>query len=186
MSDGAQAQKFNILFDWFDQNHDGYVTQDDLQAMAGLFTGLPGGDSPENSEPLRDAFDMWWGLLLESSDADADARIARDEFIAIMKASVTAPGNFEDAVVRIADAFMRIVDTATGRLTSTSTSGCTTALASIPRIRATLFGGSIATAPARSPKTSSGRLSPSSTSVTTRTRPGTGCWDRCSPLERAP
>lgn len=28
-----------------------------------------------------------------------------------MKSSVTAPGNFEDAVIRIADAFMCIVDT---------------------------------------------------------------------------
>jgi Ca2+-binding EF-hand superfamily protein len=111
MSDGAQDQKFNILFGWFDQNQDGYITQDDMQAMAGLFIGLPGGDSPDNANPLRDAFDMWWGLLAESGDADADGRLARDEFIAIMKASVIAPENFEDAVIRIADAFMRIVDT---------------------------------------------------------------------------
>ncbi|MGH3772715.1 MAG: EF-hand domain-containing protein [Pseudonocardiaceae bacterium] len=44
-------------------------------------------------------------------DSDTDGRIGREEFIGVMKSSVTAPENFEDAVIRIADAFMRIVDT---------------------------------------------------------------------------
>ncbi|MBV9140231.1 MAG: EF-hand domain-containing protein [Pseudonocardiales bacterium] len=111
MSDSAKTRKFNILFDWFDQNQDRYLTHDDFQQMAGLFTGLPGGDNPENSQALREAFEKWWSLLLDSGDADADGRIGREEFISVMKSSVTAPGNFEDAVIRIADAFMRIVDT---------------------------------------------------------------------------
>lgn len=111
MSDSAKTRKFNILFDWFDQNQDHYLTHDDFQQMAGLFIGLPGGDNPENSQALRDAFEKWWNLLLDSGDADADGRIGREEFINIMKSSVTAPENFEGVVIRIADAFMRIVDT---------------------------------------------------------------------------
>lgn len=111
MSSDAKTGKFNNLFDWFDQNHDGYITHDDLRQMTGLFVGLPRGDSPENSQPMREAFEQWWSLLLASGDADADGRIGREEFIRIMKSSVTAPENFEEVVIRIADAFMRIVDT---------------------------------------------------------------------------
>ena len=111
MPDSAKNQKFNILFDWFDQGHDGYLSQDDFQQMVALFTALPGGDAPENAQALRDAFDKWWGILLAEGDTTEDGRLEREEFIKVMKSSVTAPENFEDAVIRIADAFMRIVDT---------------------------------------------------------------------------
>lgn len=111
MSDSTKTRKFTVLFGWFDQNQDGYLSQDDFQQMAGLFTSLPGGDAPENAKALQEAFEMWWNLLLTSGDVNADGRIGQDEFITVMKASVTAPENFERAVIRIADAFMRIVDT---------------------------------------------------------------------------
>lgn len=111
MSDSAKNRKFNIVFDWFDQGRDGYLTHDDFQQMAALFTALPGGDAPENAQALRGAFEKWWGLLLAGGDTTGDGRLGREEFIDVMKSSVTAPENFEDAVITIADAFMRIVDT---------------------------------------------------------------------------
>jgi len=111
MSEGVKSRKFNVLFDWFDQNQDGYLTRDDFQQMASLFTNLPGGDNPEHSQALREAFDKWWSLLLDSDHIDTDGRIGREGFISVMHSSVTTPGNFEDAVIRIANAFIRIVDT---------------------------------------------------------------------------
>lgn len=111
MPDGTKNQKFNILFDWFDQGQDGYLTHEDFQRMIALFTSLPGGEAPENAQALRDAFEKWWGLLLAEGDTAGDGRLGRDEFVNVMKSSVTAPENFEDAVIKIADAFMRIVDT---------------------------------------------------------------------------
>jgi len=111
MPDSAKNRKFNIVFDWFDQGGDGYLTHDDFQQMAALFTALPGGDAPENAQALRDAFEKWWGLLLAGGDTTEDGKLGREEFIDVMKSSVTAPENFEDAVIAIADAFMRIVDT---------------------------------------------------------------------------
>jgi Ca2+-binding EF-hand superfamily protein len=111
MPDSAKNQKFNIVFDWFDQGRDGYLTRDDFQQMAALSTALPGGDAPENAQALRGAFEKWWGLLLAEGDTTGDGRLGREEFIEVMKSSVTAPKNFEDTVIKIADAFMRIVDT---------------------------------------------------------------------------
>jgi Ca2+-binding EF-hand superfamily protein len=111
MSDSVKNRKFNILFDWFDQGRDGYLTHDDFQQFAALFTVLPGGDAPENAQALRGAFERWWSLLLAEGDTTEDKRLEREEFIEVMKSSVTAPENFEDAVITIADAFMRIVDT---------------------------------------------------------------------------
>ena len=111
MPDSAKDRKFNILFDWFDQGRDGYLTEEDFQQMAALFTGLPGGDAPEHAQPLEGAFEKWWNLLLATGDTDGDGRLEREEFIDVMKCSVTAPENFEEAVITIADAFMRIVDT---------------------------------------------------------------------------
>lgn len=117
MPEDAKTQKYNMIFDWFDQNRDGYLTQDDMQQIAEVFISLPGGDRPENATPLREAFEQWWQLLLSSGDANADGRVGRDEFFAIMRSSVTASGNFESTIMRIADAFMRIVDTSgDGRL----------------------------------------------------------------------
>lgn len=111
MPDSAKNRKFNILFDWFDQGQDGYLSHDDFQQMAALFTSLPGGDAPENAQAVQGAFEKWWGLLLAAGDVSGDGRLAREEFVDVMKSSVTAPENFEEAVLAIADAFMRIVDT---------------------------------------------------------------------------
>ena len=111
MANSAKNRKFNILFDWFDQGRDGYLTQDDFQQLAALFTGLPGGGAPENAQALHDGFEKFGGLLFAAGDTSGDGRLEREEFIDVMKSSVTAPENFEDAVLTIADAFMRIVDT---------------------------------------------------------------------------
>ncbi|MFI6044042.1 EF-hand domain-containing protein [Nocardia sp. NPDC051321] len=111
MADPAKSQKFNTVFDWFDQGGDGYLSESDFQQMAALFTALPGGDAPENAKALNGAFDRWWSLLLAGGDSDGDGKLDRQEFIDVMESSVTAPENFETAVLSIADAFMRIVDT---------------------------------------------------------------------------
>lgn len=111
MPDSAKNQKFSILFDWFDQGRDGYLSQDDFQQLAALFTGLPGGDTSENAQALRDGFEKFGALLFATGDSSGDSRLDREEFIDIMKSSVTAPENFEDTVLTIVDAFMRIVDT---------------------------------------------------------------------------
>ncbi|MVO89433.1 calcium-binding protein [Streptomyces sp. p1417] len=111
MTEDVKAQKFSTLFRWFDQNGDGRLTHDDLRQMTELFEGLAREDDKENAAAMRNAFETWWRLLLTHGDSDGDGQISRQEFIAVMKADVTDPGHFEEAVLAIVDALMRALDT---------------------------------------------------------------------------
>jgi len=110
MTTAVKDQKFSALFDWFDQNKDGQLTQDDLRAMAGLFATVAE-DDHASIAAMRDAFEQWWRLLLEHGDIDDDGRVSRAEFIAVMEANVTSPEHFDGAILAIADATMRALDT---------------------------------------------------------------------------
>ncbi|MFJ9417606.1 EF-hand domain-containing protein [Streptomyces sp. NPDC101227] len=111
MTSAVKSQKFNTLFDWFDQGGDGRLTLDDFQEMAGLFAGLAAEDDHANATAMREAFERWWQLLLAHGDRDGDGQISRQEFIDVMEANVTSPEHFEGAVLAIADALMRALDT---------------------------------------------------------------------------
>ncbi|MFE4518923.1 EF-hand domain-containing protein [Kitasatospora sp. NPDC056783] len=107
----VKHQKFTMLFDWFDQGGDGVLTHDDFQAMGDLFGALAAEDDRENASAMRNAFEEWWRVLLAHGDANGDGRIDRQEFHDVMEANVTAPEHFEKAVLTIADALMRALDT---------------------------------------------------------------------------
>ncbi|MEU7583475.1 EF-hand domain-containing protein [Streptomyces sp. NPDC041068] len=111
MTEDVKAQKFSTLFRWFDQNGDDRLTHDDVREMTELFTGLAREDDKENAAAMRNAFETWWQLLLDHGDSDGNGRISRQEFIAVMKANVTDPRHFEEAVLAIVDGLMRALDT---------------------------------------------------------------------------
>lgn len=111
MANPVKSQKFNSLFNWFDQGRDGKLSHDDFQAMIGLFTQLvPEGDQA-NAAGIRNAFEEWWQLLLKYGDSDGDGQVSREEFITVMEANVTSPGHFEHAVLAIIDSLMKALDT---------------------------------------------------------------------------
>ena len=104
MPDTVKNQKFNVLFDWFDQGKDGYLTAGDFEQMADMFAALAQEHDTANANAMRAAFELWWTLLRDLGDADADGRVTRPEFLDLMESSVTNPDNFESAVLAIADA----------------------------------------------------------------------------------
>ncbi|GAA1299459.1 EF-hand domain-containing protein [Saccharothrix xinjiangensis] len=110
MAQDTTENKFSILFDWFDHTDDDLLTREDFERMAELFTALPRPDDEENKAAMRDAFTGWWELLLDAGVAD-DGRVGRQEFIEVMRSSVTSPENFERVVLSIIDALMRALDT---------------------------------------------------------------------------
>lgn len=111
MSDAVKDRKFIALFDWFDQGKDGSLTHEDFQQMAELFAALAQEEDQANATAMRDAFEMWWGLLLTLGDTDVDGRLTRPKFVEVMKSSITSPENFESAVLAIADALLSALDT---------------------------------------------------------------------------
>ncbi|OKJ09166.1 calcium-binding protein [Kitasatospora sp. CB01950] len=107
----VKNQKFSMLFHWFDQGGDNMLTHDDFLAMGELFATLAQPGDHENAAAMKKAFEEWWRVLLEHGDANGDGQIDHEEFLALMKATVTAPEHFEKAVLAIADALMRALDT---------------------------------------------------------------------------
>ena len=110
MTIDLQAKKFSFVFTWFDQNGDGWLTRDDFEKMAGMFTALAAEDDEKSKTAMKKAFMHWWGLLLEAGDATSGEKIGQQEFIRIMGSSVIAPENFENAVGRIADGMIGALD----------------------------------------------------------------------------
>lgn len=113
MATAVQGQKFSILFDWFDQDRDGQLSQGDLQATAKVFAQVARDEDHTNVAAIHAAFGQWWQLLLEHADTDGDGQVSREEFVTAMQDSVTAPEHFESAVMAIADAVMNAADTNT-------------------------------------------------------------------------
>jgi Ca2+-binding EF-hand superfamily protein len=111
MMNDVKSQKFDILFNWFDQGGDRKLSHDDFQAMAALFTKLAPEDDHANAAGIRNAFEEWWQLLVKHGDTDNDGKLSREEFITIMGANVTAPEHFERAVLAIIDSLMKALDT---------------------------------------------------------------------------
>ncbi|GAA1354267.1 EF-hand domain-containing protein [Saccharothrix algeriensis] len=111
MTSVLKDHKFSIVFDWFDQGKDGRLTQDDFQATARMFAQVAREDDHATVTALHDAFDAWWGLVLEHGDTDGDGGVSREEFITVMQVNVTAPEHFDGAVMAIADAVINALDT---------------------------------------------------------------------------
>ncbi|WP_030202565.1 EF-hand domain-containing protein [Streptomyces sp. NRRL S-87] len=111
MNSTMKNQKSSLLFDWFDQDLNGHLTEQDLQATAAVFAQVAPQEDLANRNAIRTAFGQWWQLLLKYADSDGDGRGSRGEFIVATADSVTAPANFQSAVMEIADAVINAADT---------------------------------------------------------------------------
>lgn len=109
MTTDLQTKKFNYVFTWFDQNGDGWITRDDMEKIAGLFTALADENDQKNRTMMKNGFMHWWSLLAASEGA-AGEKIGKEEFIRIMHSSIIAPENFENAVGGIADGLLGALD----------------------------------------------------------------------------
>lgn len=104
-------RKFDILFDWFDHTNDNWLTHEDFEQMAELFTAVARPDDHENRGAMREAFTSWWDLLRDAGVTDAQGRVGRQGFIQVMRSGVTEPKNFEHVIMGIVNALMSALDT---------------------------------------------------------------------------
>jgi len=105
-----QDKKFSYVFNWFDQNGDGFVTQEDIEKMSHLFSLLAEENDQKNKDAMNQGFMNWWNLLLDAREDKMSEKIAKQEFIRIMHAVVIAPNNFEKAVGNIVDGLLGALD----------------------------------------------------------------------------
>ncbi|MFD4867841.1 EF-hand domain-containing protein [Streptomyces sp. NPDC058412] len=111
MQGALKDEKFNALFGMFDTQGQGYLSQEGFRQFTDTVTELAPSHDTENVAAMRKAFGKWWELLLPSGGTVADARIGQQEFVDVMRSNVTSPGNLQEAVLDIADALMRALDT---------------------------------------------------------------------------
>jgi Ca2+-binding EF-hand superfamily protein len=110
MATDLQTKKFSYIFTWFDQTGDGWLTRDDFEKIAGLFTALTDENDQKNKVAMKKAFMHWWDLLLKSSEGTPGEKIGKEEFVRIMSSIIIAPENFENAVGGIVDALVAVLD----------------------------------------------------------------------------
>ena len=77
-----QRRKLAHLFQWHDQNHDGYLEQADLVNIVNRFTALRGwaSDGPEHQQMLPQ-FLAVWQTLRQVADSNRDDRVSLDEWL---------------------------------------------------------------------------------------------------------
>lgn len=111
MTVGPQTRKFEIVFDWFDQTGDGWLTRSDFEKMAEMFKALAAEDDEANKAAMETAFMFWWDTLLQAGDGEPADKIGKQQFIGIMYSSVIEPETFENAIGGIADGLIAALDT---------------------------------------------------------------------------
>ncbi|MFI0417193.1 EF-hand domain-containing protein [Spongiactinospora sp. 9N601] len=111
MAYDSTQQKFTILFNWFDQTHDGRLTRADFDQTGEIFAAVaPDGDET-NKNALHNAFTRWWDALVEAGAPDAHQEVGLPQFITAMRTHISVPANFGHIVMPIIDALMRALDT---------------------------------------------------------------------------
>jgi len=103
-----QDQKFTYVFNWFDQNGDELITQDDIDKVSNLVSAL-GGDQ-KNKDAMNQGIQNWWNLLLDAREDKTGEKITKQEFIRIMYGVVIVPDNFKKAIGSIVDGLLGALD----------------------------------------------------------------------------
>jgi Ca2+-binding EF-hand superfamily protein len=105
-----QDQKFSYVFNWFDQNRDGFVTKEDIDKMCHAFSLLAADSDQKHKDAINLGFTTWWDLLLDAREDKTNEKISKQEFIRIMHTVIIAPQNFDKAVGSIVDGLLGALD----------------------------------------------------------------------------
>ena len=107
MASELQRRKVSPVFNAMDVDRDGYLEQEDFEALAARWTtvrGLTPG-SPGHTR-LSEIMMGWWSTLLAASDLDRDNKVSLDEVLLV----VDRLGGMLDAVAGTAGAMFEAVD----------------------------------------------------------------------------
>lgn len=140
MPQDYSERKFNYLFDWFDHTRDGYLTREDFEQIADVFTAQASAEDQKNRTAILKAFLRWWEVLAEAGAADSEQRVSRTRFQAVMRSHIIQDEHFERIIFGIIDALMNALDNGSGKLTFDEYVAMYDALGIPPEISAPAFG----------------------------------------------
>jgi Ca2+-binding EF-hand superfamily protein len=103
---GEALDRVKLIFQLFDVNRNGYLEPEDFELMSGRVVAAAAASNNTARDAIVAAFRQYWATLLAELDADADGRVSRDEFVAI----VLAPERFDDTIAQFADALSALGD----------------------------------------------------------------------------
>ncbi|AKT38212.1 EF-hand domain-containing protein [Chondromyces crocatus] len=110
MSLSVQEQKFEYIFKWFDQNGDGFLSQDDFETIAGMFNAIADEKDEKSRASMKRGFLLWWELLQSAKGSPPAEKVSKEEWVDVMKSCVLAPENFENVVGTIVDGMIGALD----------------------------------------------------------------------------
>lgn len=106
-----QRDKFDRLFEIFDVNRDGYVSQDDFDAAVHQVATAPHGSSNEGHlRAFADAAARFWAGVKEHARVDRDGRVSRAAFHDAMHDAFLQGGRFDELVQPAAEAAFALYD----------------------------------------------------------------------------
>lgn len=113
MSDDMHAQKMSMRFDMFDRDHDGYVSQGDVEQVARDILA-EFGISPDwgKGRALLRVAGAYWRSMTEEAEAGPNGQLTRQEWIAASKrALLDDPEGFVRIIRPWTEASIAIADT---------------------------------------------------------------------------
>jgi Ca2+-binding EF-hand superfamily protein len=108
MVSDVAAEKHGQSFDLLDVDDDGYLERADFELIA---TRLSQGAGAGNLTIMHEAYVKLWTSLAGELGIDADAKMARDEFIHGLDAiAKSTPSGFDNAIAQIPVAILALYD----------------------------------------------------------------------------
>ncbi|MEU6120414.1 EF-hand domain-containing protein [Streptomyces sp. NPDC047123] len=107
MASQFQQDKLQAMFAAFDADSDGYLREDDFDALAARWGQLPGVEPGSELRARVEEICMgWWAALLAAADADHDGKVDWNELLSVVDQLPT----MRDKVTATADTLFDAVD----------------------------------------------------------------------------
>jgi EF hand domain-containing protein len=107
MASEFQRHKVAGVFDAMDVDGDGYLEEEDFEALTARWMQVRGWEpGSDDYEGIRAVMMGWWGVLLAASDRDRDDKVSLDEVMAV----VDRLGGMTDEIMATAGAMFDAID----------------------------------------------------------------------------
>ncbi len=102
------AEKHGQVFDFLDADHDGYLEEADMEAIAQRLTA---GAAATDDAVVRDAYLKFWNSLTYQLGVDPGSQISREQYIdGLDQIAHSSPHGFDHAIAQMPRAILALYD----------------------------------------------------------------------------